>query len=491
MPEHSIYKDISERTGGNIYLGVVGPVRTGKSTFIRKFMECLVLPAIEDENDQKRAQDSLPQSGSGKTVMTAEPKFVPDEAAQLTLDKCSVSVRLIDCVGYVVDGVSGLEDENGVRMVRTPWSQDPLPFEQAAELGTRKVINEHSSVAVLVTTDGSICAVPRENYVESEKRVVKELKAQNKPFAIVLNSKDPGSKEACELAMSLEKEYQAPVALINCLDIDSHDIKEILNLILMEFPIKTIKVSVPEWTLALKEDHELIVSIKNELLTAVGALKKTGELKDALKKLEENEFVKRVDIMDIDMGSGEAQVSLVLKKDIYYDTVTSLTGIVIDSEQSLISNLCRLAQIEKKYNKIEDALNEATEKGYGIVVPDASEITLDEPRIVRHAGGYGVQITATAPSLHMIRANIETKINPVVGTRQQSEDLVNYLISEAEQNPDGLFSTNLFGRTLWDHVSDGIGEKLENMPPEAREKMGQTLARIINEGSGGLVCIIL
>jgi len=491
MPEHSIYKDISQRTGGNIYLGVVGPVRTGKSTFIRKFMETLVLPGIEDENDQKRAQDSMPQSGSGKTVMTAEPKFVPDEGVELMLDKCRVRVRLIDCVGYVVDGVSGLTDENGVRMVRTPWSDEPLPFEQAAELGTKKVINEHSSVAILVTTDGSICGVPRENYVQSEKRVVSELKAQNKPFAIVLNSKDPASKEAGELAMSLEKEYKAPVALINCLDIDSHDVKEILNLILMEFPVKTVRVAIPEWTMALEDDHELLTSIKGELLECAGAVKKTGELKNALKSLEDNEYVERVDVTEIDMGTGEAQVSLVLKKDIYYDTVSDLTGIVIDSEKSLISNLCRLAEIEKKYNKIESALNEATQKGYGIVVPDAAEITLDEPKIVRHAGGYGVQITASAPSLHMIRANIETKINPVVGTRQQSEDLVNYLMDEAEQNPDGLFSTNLFGRTLWEHVSDGIGEKLENMPPEARDKMGQTLARIINEGSGGLVCIIL
>ncbi len=491
MPEHSIYKDISQRTGGNIYLGIVGPVRTGKSTFIRKFMECLVLPSIEDQNDQKRAQDSMPQSGSGKTVMTAEPKFVPDEGVELELDKCRVSVRLVDCVGYVVDGAAGLEDENGTRMVRTPWSEEPLPFEQAAHIGTEKVIKEHSSVAILVTTDGSICGIPRENYVDAEKQVARELSAQNKPFAIVLNSKDPLSKDAQELAMSLEKEYKAPVALVNCLELDSHDIREILSLILMEFPVRSVNVAMPEWTMALEKDHELIVSIKEALLESVGQVRKTGELKNALKSLDNNEYVDRVDIMSIDMGTGDAFVSLFVKKDTYYETITELTGIVIDSEKSLISNLCRLADIEKKYNKIESALEEASRSGYGIVVPDASQITLDEPKIVRHAGGYGVQITATAPSLHMIRANIETKINPVVGTRQQSEDLVNYLLQESEQNPDGLFSTNLFGRSLWEHVSDGISEKLDNMPPEAREKMGQTLARIINEGSGGLVCIIL
>lgn len=491
MPEHSIYKDISERTGGNIYIGVVGPVRTGKSTFIRRFMETLVLPAIDDQNDQKRAQDSMPQSGSGKTVMTAEPKFVPDEGVSLSLDKCQVSVRLVDCVGYVVDGVLGLEDENGARMVRTPWSEEPLPFAQAAELGTQKVINEHSSVAILVTTDASICGVARENYVEAEKRVVKELTQQNKPFAIVLNSKDPSSKQAQELALQLEEEYKAPVALVNCLELDFHDVKEIMNLILMEFPVRSVSVAMPEWTMALDPAHELIVSIKNELLQSVGSVRKTGELEKALLSLSENEYIDRVDIMNVDMGTGDALVSLFVKKDTYYETITELTGIEIDSEKSLISNLCRLAEIEKKYNKIESALEEANQKGYGIVVPDVAEITLDEPKIVRHAGGYGVQITASAPSLHMIRANIETKINPVVGTRQQSEDLVNYLMQEAEQNPDGLFSTNLFGKTLWEHVSDGIGEKLDNMPPDAREKMGQTLARIINEGSGGLVCIIL
>jgi len=491
MAEHSIYRDIAERTGGDIYIGVVGPVRSGKSTFITRFMQELVLPNMEEGAARERARDEMPQSAAGRTVMTTEPKFVPDEGVELEIDKCRVSVRLVDCVGYVVDGASGLEDENGTRMVRTPWSEEPLPFEQAAQMGTEKVIKEHSSVAILVTTDGSICGIPRESYVDAEKRVVLELSAQKKPFAIVLNSKDPSSKEAQDLALTLEKEYKAPVALVNCLELDSHDIKEILNLILMEFPVRSVNVALPEWTLALDKDHELIVSIKEGLLSTVGNVKKMGEIKRSLESLGDNENIERVDVMSIDMGTGDAFVSLFVKKDTYYETITELTGIIIDSEESLISNLCRLAEIEKKYNRIESALEEAASSGYGIVVPDASQITLDEPKIVRHAGGYGVQITATAPSLHMIRANIETKINPVVGTRQQSEDLVNYLMQESEQNPDGLFSTNLFGRSLWEHVSDGISEKLDNMPTEAREKMGQTLARIINEGSGGLICIIL
>lgn len=491
MPEQSIYKDISQRTGGNIYLGVVGPVRVGKSTFVRKFMESTVMPNIKDSADIERARDSLPQSGSGKTVMTAEPKFVPDDAIELEIDKCRFAIRLIDCVGYVVEGASGLEDENGARMVRTPWSNEPLPFKEAARIGTEKVINEHSTVAILVTTDGSICQIPRENYVEAEKRAVNELKAQKKPFAIVLNSSDPTSQSAQELALSLEKEYEAPVALINCLELDAHDVKEILRLILMEFPVSAIKVTIPEWMSALESEHPVTLSVIKDLKSCGAGVKKIADLEAAVKGITENEYVDRVDVLEIDMGSGEASVDLCVKSDVYYSVLTELAGLPISCEKDLISTLCRLAEVEKRYSKVENALIEAQNSGYGIVVPEVSEITLDEPKIVRHAGGYGVQIKAVAPSLHLIKANIETQINPVVGTRQQSEDLVNYLMQEAEQNPEGLFATNLFGKSLWELVNDGVSEKLGNMPPEARQKMGQTLARIINEGSGGLICIIL
>ena len=492
MAEHSIYHDIAERTGGDIYIGVVGPVRTGKSTFIKRFMEALVLPNIAEGYSRERARDEMPQSAAGKTVMTTEPKFIPDEAVPINIDSCSTfRVKMVDCVGYIVPEALGTIEDGQPRMVRTPWRSEPMPFVEAAEMGTHKVISEHSTIGMLVTTDGSIGDISRPSYVEAEERIVNELKALGKPFAVILNSARPQSDEAISLAYELEAKYEVPVALVSCIDLDAEDIRHILELVLHEFPVCEVRVSLPEWTTALDDNHKIKVSLLNDIKECAAKINKTGDIQNAFSTLSNNEYIKSATINEIDLGTGCASISVTMKDGLYYDVISELTGFDIGGEEELISLLKSLAEMKERYDRIESALDEAEERGYGIVMPDVRELHLADPEIVKQAGGYGVRLRASAQSIHMIRANIETEINPIVGTEQQSEDLVKYMLKEFEEDPQRIWSSNMFGKSLYELVNEGLHSKLEHMPEASRTKLSETLERIINEGSGGLICIIL
>lgn len=492
MMNTNIYRDIAERTGGNIYIGVVGPVRTGKSTFIKKFMETLVLPNIPDRFDRERARDEMPQSAAGKTVMTAEPKFIPDEAVGITLaDNARLNVRMIDCVGYIVPDALGHIENGGPRMVHTPWQEEPMPFTEAAEIGTRKVITDHSTVGIVVTTDGTVGEIPRANYEDAEARVIKELKAINKPFAVIMNSADPSRDESIALANSIEKEYRVPVALVNCLELNTEDIKHILEMILLEFPVREIAVDIPGWITALGDDHPLAASVKASVLECAEKVTRAGDIAQAFAPLAENEFIESAGVTETDLGSGRARIGIRLPEKLYYRTLGELTGFDITGEESLIGLLRDLSAVKKEYDRIADALHDAGEKGYGIVTPDVTELKLEEPEIIRQPGGYGVKLRASGPSLHLIRADIETEISPIIGSEQQSEDLVKMLTHEFEEDPAKLWESNMFGRSLRELITDGLHAKLDRMPDEARTRLGETLGKVINEGSGGLICIIL
>ena len=493
MSKHSIYSDIAQRTGGDIYIGVVGPVRTGKSTFIKRFMESLVLPNIKEGYSRDRARDELPQSAAGKTVMTTEPKFIPDEAVTISIDDdcASMSVKMIDCVGYIVPDAMGTIENGQPRMVRTPWREDPVPFVEAAEMGTYKVITEHSTIGMLISTDGNIGEIPRSSYVEAEERIVRELKEIGKPFAVILNSANPSMDSSIQLAYELEEKYNVPVALVNCLDLDSEDIRHILELVLNEFPVTEVTVSLPEWTMALDDEHKIKQSIAETVKKCASKVEKIGDIKDAFSSMEECEFVKNSSVDEINLGTGCASVSVTMEDGLYYSVLSELTGLEIHGEEELVSQLRKLAQMKEEYDKVAEALNDAENKGYGIVMPKVEDLRLEEPEIVKQPGGYGVRLRAAAQSIHMIRANIETEINPIVGTEQQSEDLVKYMLREFEENPRQIWDSNMFGKTLYELVNEGLHTKLEHMPEDSRVKLSETLERIINEGSGGLICILL
>lgn len=492
MTDTSIYRDIAERTGGNVYVGVVGPVRTGKSTFIKRFMESLVLPNISEGYKRDRARDELPQSAAGKTVMTTEPKFIPEEAVEINpFGSGKLSVRMIDCVGYLVPEAMGAFEEGQPRLVRTPWNDDPVPFAVAAEEGTKKVICEHSTIGVVVTCDGTIGEISRSGYEEAEERIVSELKALGKPFAIVLNSSSPYSEEAEILGQELEKKYGVPVALVNCLELDGEDIGHILEMILNEFPIAQIDFLLPQWTASLSRNHRLINEINETITDFSSKIAKISDLHDAIQVFDRNEVVEDIIINEINMGSGSAIVEIVLKKNLLFDTLKEESGFDIEGEDDLLPLLMELSNIKRKYDKVEEALLDVEERGYGIVMPDVSELKLEEPEIVRKQNGYGVKLCASAQSIHMIRANIETEINPMVGSEQQSEDLVKYLLREFEESPASIWESNIFGKSLYELVNEGLHAKLEHMPDDARVKLSETLERIVNEGSGGLICILL
>ena len=492
MADHSIYKDIAERTGGDIYIGVVGPVRSGKSTFIKRFMESLVLPNMGEGYSRERARDEMPQSAAGKTVMTTEPKFIPDEAVTIHLDgSANMRVKMIDCVGYIVPEALGTIENGQPRMVRTPWQDEPMPFVEAAEMGTHKVITEHATIGMLVTTDGTIGEISRDSYVEAEERVVRELKALGKPFAMILNSARPGSEEAIALAYELEAKYGIPVALVSCMDLDAEDIRHILELVLHEFPVTEVRVRLPEWTTALEPTHPIHASLLAALRRAADRVKKIGDIREAFADFAECEFVENAEVDDVDLGRGCALITLRMTDGLYYRVLSELSGFEISGEEELIGLLRDLSRMKAEYDKVADALRECDERGYGIVMPDVSDMTLDEPEIVRQSGGYGVKLRASASSIHMIRANIEAEVNPIVGTEQQSEDMVRYMLREFEEDPAKIWESNMFGKSLYELVNDGIHSKLEHMPDASRQKLSETLERIINEGSGGLICILL
>lgn len=488
----AIYRDIAERTGGDIYIGITGPCRTGKSTLIKRFLETVVLPNIENPHDRDRARDEMPQSAAGKTVMTTEPKFIPDEAVRITLgEKVSFRVKLIDCVGFIVPEALGHIEDGAPRMVMTPWSSDPMTFGEAAEFGTRKVIREHSTVGIMVTCDGSIADIPRQAYVPAEEAVVAELKQAGKPFALILNSADPDAEEAHTLAYELERKYGVPVALVNCLELNAEDIQRILELVLLEFPVTEIGCSLPSWMSALEPTHWLAASVRESVLSCAERVTRAGDIGEAFATLTENEFITDVELKEMDLGRGRAVIDIKLDDALYYRILSELAGISIDSDERLISLLRELTEVKVKYDRVAEALEAVNESGYGIVMPDIDDLHLEEPEIVKQPGGYGVRLRASAPSIHMIRAEIETEINPVVGTEQQSEELVGFLLREFEEDPKSIWRSNLFGKTLHELVTEGLHSKLSHMPAEARAKLSETLCRIINEGSNGLICIIL
>ena len=492
MPEHSIYKDIAERTGGDIYVGVVGPVRSGKSTFIKRFMEAVVLPNIGEGYSKERARDELPQSAAGKTVMTTEPKFIPEEAVPVRLEEnAEMRVRMIDCVGYLIPEAMGAIEDGQPRMVRTPWRQEPIPFAEAAETGTHKVISEHSTIGMVVTTDGSIGEIPRSSYVEAEERVVKELKELGKPFAVILNSANPESDASRRLAMELEESYGVPVALVSCLELDAEDIHHILGMILEEFPVSEIVIKLPKWMTALPETHRIASSVRASVKHCAEQVQRIGDVREAFSEIKENEYVSALSIERIDLGSGCAELALHMKEELYYGVIGELTGFDVSGERELIALLQELSRVKADYDKVSEALAQVRETGYGIVMPEVEDLRLEEPQIVKQAGGYGVKLRAGAQSVHMIRANIEAEINPMVGTEQQSEDLVRYMLKEFEEDPKSIWSSKMFGKSLYELINEGLHTKLEHMPEESRQKLSETLERIINEGSNGLICILL
>ena len=492
MVKNDIYTDIAKRTDGDIYIGIVGPVRTGKSTFIKRFMEQLVIPNIESDFRRERAVDELPQSAAGKTIMTTEPKFIPEEAAEVVVgENARFNVRLIDCVGYIVPSSIGYIENEAPRMVMTPWFSEEVPFNMAAEVGTRKVITEHSTIGLVITTDGSISDIPRSEYEESEQRVISELKSINKPFVVLLNCVDPKSSKTAELCASMSEKYGTPVMPVNCLDLNGEDIENILKQVLFSFPVKEINISMPKWITELPKGHWLKNEIFDTIREAAKDVKTVRDARGIVDKVRRCEDITYSDVRNIDLGKGSTDISVTLKSELFYRIRGDTRGIHIKRERDLLPLLKKLTDIRRSYEKIENALREVDATGYGIVMPTIDELTLEEPEIVRQGGKYGVKLRASAPSIHMMKANIITEVSPIVGSEKQSEELVMYLLRDFEENPGKIWESNIFGKSLHELVNEGLHNKLYRMPVDARLKLQETLERIINEGCGGLICFIL
>ncbi len=492
MANNSIYQDIECRTGGDIYIGVVGPVRTGKSTFIKRFMDKLVIPNIEDEYKKERANDELPQSAQGRTIMTTEPKFVPNEAVEITLDgNAKLNVRLIDCVGYVVPDAMGYIEDNAPRMVKTPWYEAEIPFEEAAEIGTKKVITDHSTIGLVITTDGSITDIERSSYEDAECRVIKELQLINKPFIVLLNTAYPNSDRTINLKNELEQKYGTTILPVNCAEINEKDINEIIENILFEFPVSEININMPKWIGELSNEHWLKCGLTDCVKNSVNNIKKIRDYKNIVSSIECCEYVDKVNPDGIKLGTGEINLNIAVKDDLFYKLLSETSGLDIESDDQLMSFMIEMANIKSEYERFAPALEQVRNAGYGIISPSIDELSLEEPEIVRQGSRYGVRLKASAPSIHLIRADIETEVSPVVGTEKQSEDLVKYLLNEFDDDPIKIWQSNIFGKSLNELVNEGLHTKLDKMPEDARQKLQETLSKIINEGSGGLICIIL
>lgn len=492
MEETNIYRDIARRNNGDVYIGVVGPVRTGKSTFIKKFMDTLVIPNMTNVYQAERTRDELPQSASGRTIMTTEPKFIPNEAVEIAPgDNASMRVRMIDCVGYIVDESLGYEEDGEPRMVNTPWFDHPIPFNDAAELGTKKVICDHSTIGLVVTTDGSFSEIPREGYVDAETRVIKELKAINKPFVVLLNSANPASDEAKMIASQIEKEHDVSVMTVNCEELNGEDIKRIINKILMEFPLSEIEIKIPCWLKHLSPEHELLKSVYTEAADAVSDARNLRDVDGVCMHLNTPDYVKRAYSDTIDLGQGTVKIALEFEDGVFYKVLSEYSGTKIENDEQLLKEVSEMSAMKKEYEHIREAIDSVRTTGYGIVSPKSEEMVLEEPKIIKQGGRYGIKLKACAPSIHLMRADIETSVSPIVGTIKQSEELIEHLLEEYEEDPAKLWESNIFGKTLNELVNDGLKNKLERMPEDAQGKLRETLERIINEGSGGLLCLIL
>lgn len=490
MDANHLYKDIQARTNGEIYIGVVGPVRTGKSTFIKRFMEILVLPHMTDEPDKARTRDELPQSASGKTIMTTEPKFIPKEAAEIRLmDDVAVKVRLIDCVGYMVDGASGHIEEGEERQVKTPWFDQEIPFTKAASIGTRKVIHEHATIGVVVTTDGSIGELGREQYLEAEEKTIRELQSIGKPFVVVVNSEKPYSPEARKIAEEIEKTWQVHAIPVNCEQLKEEDIQRILEAVLATFPVSEIAFYIPKWVEMLPMDHK----IRQDMTTHIrNLMDQVGEMGDASTgiSIPDSPYITDLRVEKIAMDSGQIQIRIDVDEAFYYEMLSEMTGSQIDGEYSLIAELKELSKLKNEYESVRDAFTSVKMKGYGVVSPTRDEITLDEPVVIRQGNKYGVKIHSSAPSIHLIRANIETEIAPIVGDEKQAEDLITYIHQMASEE-DGIWNTNIFGKSVEDLVMDGMRNKMAVINDESQTKLQDTMQKIVNDSNGGLVCIII
>lgn len=489
---NNIYSDIAARTGGDIYIGVVGPVRTGKSTFIKKFMESMVLPNIEDSGRRERANDELPQSSGGKTIMTTEPKFIPEDAVEIALpSQAKMKVRMIDCVGYIVPSALGYIEGDTPRMVKTPWYEEEIPFNMAAEVGTQKVITEHSTIGLVITTDGSINDIPREEYETAEERVIEELKTLNKPFITLLNCKDPNSEYSERIAESMREKYSVPVIAVNCLELSKDEITDILSNVLFEFPIKEIKIDLPAWITSLDSSHWLRSEIFGNISTNAKNLQKVRDVNRFNETIESGKHVSSSAIGSLDLSTGSATINVKLYPKLFFKVLEEETGISVNNENELMKRMKDLSVAQDGFKRIQAALDDVDATGYGIVMPGIDDLTLEEPEIMKQGGRYGVRLRASAPSLHIMRADIQTEVAPIVGSESQSEELIKYLLKEFEENPSTIWESNIFGTSLHELVNEGLRNKLFRMPIDARGKLQETLERIINEGCSGLICIIL
>ncbi len=488
----SLYKDMAARTGGDIYLGVVGPVRSGKSTFIKRFMDTLVIPNMTDSYRRERANDELPQSAAGRTIMTTEPKFIPEQAAQVTLDGvANLRVRLIDCVGYILPSALGYIENEQPRMVKTPWYEEEIPFNMAAEEGTRRVITDHSTVGLVVTTDGTVTDLPREEYAVAEQRVVEELQAIHKPFTVLLNGVDPHAPATRQLATELTEKYGVPVVPVNCQTMTEAEIREILSALLSQFPVRQVGLVLPRWLMRLERTHPVRCGVMDTVKAACTGVERVSQVSALAESLCACSYVETAAVEEVDLGQGAVTVGVTVLPELFYQILAEATGLDIADEGALMATMLDMAAVCKKYEKIRGALEQVEATGYGIVMPEMEEMTLEEPEIIRQSGRYGVRLRAAAPSLHLMKAQIQTEVSPIVGSERQSEDLVNYLLGQFEADPQKIWDSNIFGTSLYGLVNEGLHSKLQHMPEEARLKLKETVERIINEGCNGLICIIV
>ena len=488
----NIYESIEKRTGGDIYIGVVGPVRSGKSTFIKKFMEALVIPNIADAQERVRAIDELPQSAAGRTIMTTQPNFIPQQRVKIVIgENQNLNVRLVDCVGYMIKGAQGDSEEGKPRMVKTPWFKQPVPFEKAARTGTQKVIREHSTIGIVITTDGSVTDIPRENYIEAEDKVITQLKEINKPFVVVLNSVTPNAQSVQSIVTSLTAKYSVPVIRANCLDLDKGKIEEILSMALTQFTVKEISITLPKWLVMQPNDFRPKAKIKENIRKSFENAEKISNISKSVAMLSDAEHIENVECTGIDYGTGCVRIQSVIDKNLYYDTLQSISGTDVKDDWALMQLMKDLMYAKGEYDKLAPALQQVEATGYGIVMPSDEKLRLEEPEMVKQGSRYGIKLTASAPSLHIIKADISTTVSPIIGNESNGEDMVASMLANFENNPLGIWQSNLLGNSLKELVNQGLNAKLMNIPPEAREKLAGTIERVVNEGCQGLICIIL